>query len=80
MILKQDKKKVYASGLRNPNGLAWQPETGQLWTVVNERDELGNDLVPDYLTSVNDGDFLDGLMSIIKIIKIPELKKKCRKT
>lgn len=43
---------VYASGLRNPNGLAWEPQTGALWTVVNERDELGSDLVPDYLTSV----------------------------
>jgi glucose/arabinose dehydrogenase len=43
---------VFASGLRNPNGLAWHPETGELWTVVNERDELGNDLVPDYLTAV----------------------------
>lgn len=49
--------RVYASGLRNPNGLAWQPQTGQLWTVVNERDELGSDLVPDYLTSVQDGGF-----------------------
>lgn len=55
--LKTRQKRVYASGLRNPNGLAWQPETNQLWTVVNERDELGNDLVPDYLTSVHDGDF-----------------------
>ena len=43
---------LFASGLRNPNGLAWQPQTGALWTVVNERDELGSDLVPDYLTSV----------------------------
>jgi glucose/arabinose dehydrogenase len=43
---------VYASGLRNPNGLAWEPQTGALWTVVNERDEIGSDLVPDYLTSV----------------------------
>jgi glucose/arabinose dehydrogenase len=48
---------VFASGLRNPVGMAWQPQTGALWTVVNERDELGNDLVPDYLTSVADGDF-----------------------
>jgi glucose/arabinose dehydrogenase len=43
---------LYASGLRNPVGLAWDKETGKLWTVVNERDELGSDLVPDYLTSV----------------------------
>jgi glucose/arabinose dehydrogenase len=49
--------RVFASGLRNPVGMAWQPQTGALWTVVNERDELGNDLVPDYLTSVADGDF-----------------------
>ena len=47
--------RIYASGLRNPNGLAWSGST--LWTVVNERDELGNDLVPDYMTSVKDGAF-----------------------
>ncbi len=50
-------KRLFATGLRNPNGLAWEPVTGALWTVVNERDELGNDLVPDYLTSVQDGGF-----------------------
>jgi len=49
--------RVFASGLRNPNGLAWQPHTGVLWTAVNERDEIGNDLVPDYITSVRDGGF-----------------------
>ena len=49
--------RIFASGLRNPNGLAWQPETGALWTVVNERDELGSDLVPDYMTAVKDGGF-----------------------
>ena len=49
--------RVFASGLRNPNGLGWEPRTGALWTVVNERDELGSDLVPDYLTSVQDGAF-----------------------
>ena len=49
--------RVFASGLRNPNGLDWEPESGKLWTVVNERDELGSDLVPDYLTSVRDGGF-----------------------
>src|SRR4029450_1893671 len=47
----------YASGLRNPNGLPWPPATGVLWTVVNERDELGDDLVPDYLTAVSEGAF-----------------------
>ena len=49
--------RIFASGLRNPNGLAWEPDSGALWTVVNERDELGPDLVPDYLTSVRDGAF-----------------------
>jgi glucose/arabinose dehydrogenase len=49
--------RVYASGLRNPNGMDWHPQTRQLWTVVNERDDLGDDLVPDYLTSVQDGGF-----------------------
>lgn len=49
--------RVFATGLRNPNGLAWAPQTNALWTVVNERDELGSDLVPDYLTSVADGGF-----------------------
>jgi glucose/arabinose dehydrogenase len=50
-------KRLFATGLRNPNGMAWEPQTGVLWTVVNERDELGSDLVPDYLTSVKDGAF-----------------------
>lgn len=49
--------RVFASGLRNPVGMAWERNSGMLWTVVNERDELGSDLVPDYLTSVQDGDF-----------------------
>jgi len=49
--------RLFASGLRNPNGMAWNPESGALWTVVNERDEIGSDLVPDYLTSVKDGGF-----------------------
>nr|WP_228760662.1 sorbosone dehydrogenase family protein [Lysobacter niastensis] len=49
--------RVFASGLRNPNGMDWQPETGSLWTVVNERDEIGSDLVPDYLTEVHGGAF-----------------------
>ena len=50
-------KRLFASGLRNPNGMAWEPRSGALWTVVNERDELGSDLVPDYLTRVTDGAF-----------------------
>ena len=49
--------RIFASGLRNPNGLAWEPESGALWTAVNERDELGSDLVPDYMTSVKSGAF-----------------------
>ena len=48
---------VFASGLRNPVGMAWEPDTGTLWTVVNERDELGSDLVPDYMTAVREGAF-----------------------
>ncbi len=55
--LQDGTKRLYATGLRNPNGLAWEPSSGALWTVVNERDELGNDLVPDYLTAVRDGAF-----------------------
>ena len=49
--------RLFASGLRNPNGMAWAAPGAVLWTVVNERDELGSDLVPDYLTSVRDGAF-----------------------
>jgi glucose/arabinose dehydrogenase len=48
---------VFASGLRNPVGLAWEPDSGKLWVAVNERDELGSDLVPDYMTSVQPGGF-----------------------
>ena len=49
--------RVFATGLRNPVGMAWEPETGKLWVSVNERDELGADLVPDYMTEVKDGGF-----------------------
>ncbi|MCU7250536.1 PQQ-dependent sugar dehydrogenase [Pseudomonas koreensis] len=49
--------RIFASGIRNPNGLAWEPQSGALWTAVNERDEIGSDLVPDYITSVKDGAF-----------------------
>lgn len=49
--------RVFASGLRNPNGLTFHPESGELWAVINERDELGPNLVPDYMTSVKDGAF-----------------------
>ncbi len=50
-------RRIFASGLRNPNGLAWEPATGALWVAVNERDELGSDLVPDYMTALIDGGF-----------------------
>ncbi len=53
---KTNTRRLFASGLRNPNGMGWAPD-GSLWTVVNERDEIGSDLVPDYLTSVKDGAF-----------------------
>jgi glucose/arabinose dehydrogenase len=49
--------RIFASGLRNPVGMAWEPESGALWVAVNERDELGSDLVPDYMTAVQDGGF-----------------------
>jgi len=55
--IKNGSHRIFASGLRNPNGLVWEPDSGALWTVANERDELGSDLVPDYLTSVRDGGF-----------------------
>jgi glucose/arabinose dehydrogenase len=49
--------RIFASGLRNPVGMAWEPRTGALWVAVNERDELGSDLVPDYMTALRDGGF-----------------------
>ncbi|HEX5305543.1 MAG TPA: sorbosone dehydrogenase family protein [Dyella sp.] len=49
--------RIYAAGLRNPTGLQWEPTTGKLWAIVNERDEIGADLVPDYMTSVQPGAF-----------------------
>jgi hypothetical protein len=55
--LRTHTRRIVAGGIRNPNGLAWEPATHKLWTVANERDELGSDLVPDYLTSVTEGAF-----------------------
>jgi len=55
--VKSGEKRLFAGGLRNPMAMAWEPDTQVLWAVVNERDELGSDLVPDYLTSVKDGAF-----------------------
>ncbi|NID05354.1 sorbosone dehydrogenase family protein [Luteibacter jiangsuensis] len=49
--------RIYASGIRNPTGLQWDPTTNTLWAIANERDEIGNDLVPDYMTSVKEGAF-----------------------
>jgi glucose/arabinose dehydrogenase len=57
--------RVFASGLRNPVGLAWSPATGALWTSVNERDSLGDDLVPDYITELRDGAFFGWPFSYI---------------
>ncbi|OIQ78855.1 membrane bound L-sorbosone dehydrogenase [mine drainage metagenome] len=55
--IKTGAQRIFASGLRNPNGLGWEPRSGVLWTVVNERDEIGSDLVPDYVTSLTDDGF-----------------------
>jgi glucose/arabinose dehydrogenase len=55
--LASGKARIFASGLRNPVGMAWQPDTATLWTVVNERDGLGDETPPDYLTSVQEGGF-----------------------
>jgi glucose/arabinose dehydrogenase len=55
--LKAGTHRVFASGIRNPVGMGWEPTSGKLWTSVNERDEIGSDLVPDYMTSVQDGGF-----------------------
>ena len=55
--LETGQSRLFAGGLRNPNGMGWEPQTGALWTVVNERDELGDVMPPDYITSVQDGGF-----------------------
>ena len=68
--------RIFASGLRNPIGLAWNPKTGELWTAVNERDGLGDDLVPDYVTSVKDGAFYGFPFSYIGQNEEPRLKGK----
>lgn len=71
-------ERIYASGLRNPVGMAWAPGTQTLWTAVNERDELGDDLVPDYLTSVKDGGFYGWPYSYFGQNEDPRLKDKQR--
>ena len=64
-------ERIYASGLRNPVGMDWNPITGELWTAVNERDNLGNELVPDYITSVKEGGFYGWPYSYYGQIKDP---------
>jgi glucose/arabinose dehydrogenase len=68
--------KIYASGLRNPVGMAWFPGTTTLWTAVNERDQLGDDLVPDYLTSVQEGGFYGWPYSYFGQHEDPRIKEK----
>jgi glucose/arabinose dehydrogenase len=72
-------KRTYASGLRNPVGMAWAPGTNTLWTTVNERDELGDDLVPDYLTSVKDGGFYGWPYSYFGQHEDPRIKEEDKK-
>lgn len=67
-------EKIYASGLRNPVGMDWNPVTKELWTAVNERDGLGDDLVPDYITSVKPGGFYGWPYSYFGQIEDPRLK------
>lgn len=67
-------EKIYASGLRNPVGMDWNPANGQLWTAVNERDELGDNLVPDYATSVKEGGFYGWPYSYYGQLEDPRLK------
>lgn len=67
-------EKIYASGLRNPVGMDWNPITGELWTAVNERDELGDDLVPDYVTSVKENGFYGWPYSYFGQLKDPRMK------
>jgi len=69
-------EQIYASGLRNPVGMDWNPANGELWTAVNERDELGDNLVPDYVTSVQEGGFYGWPYSYYGQIEDPRLKGK----
>lgn len=69
-------ERIYASGLRNPVGMDWNPANKELWTAVNERDELGDDLVPDYITSVKDGGFYGWPYSYYGQIEDPRMKGK----
>jgi glucose/arabinose dehydrogenase len=69
-------EKIYASGLRNPVGMDWEPATGRLWTAVNERDELGDELVPDYITSVQEDGFYGWPYSYFGQHEDPRMKDK----
>lgn len=69
-------EKIYASGLRNPVGMDWNPITGELWTAVNERDKLGDNLVPDYVTSVKEGGFYGWPYSYFGQLKDPRMDGK----
>jgi glucose/arabinose dehydrogenase len=68
-------ERIYASGLRNPVGMAWSPGSGMLWAAVNERDELGDDLPPDYITRVKDGGFYGWPYSYYGPHKDPRIKE-----
>jgi glucose/arabinose dehydrogenase len=71
-------ERIYASGLRNPVGMAWAPGTQTLWTAVNERDDLGDELVPDYMTSVKEGGFYGWPYAYWGQHEDPSLKEKQR--
>lgn len=70
--------RIFASGIRNPTGLQWEPHSGKLWAVVNERDEIGADLVPDYMTSVQDGVFTAGRGAILANMSIAAPSRRVR--
>ena len=72
--LNGENEKVYASGLRNPVGMDWNPANGELWTAVNERDKLGDNLVPDYVTSVKEGGFYGWPYAYYGAIEDPRLE------
>ncbi len=71
-------ERIYASGLRNPVGMDWNPANGELWTAVNERDDLGDGLVPDYVTSVKQGGFYGWPYSYFGQIEDPRMKGKAK--
>lgn len=66
--------RIFADGLRNPNGLSWEPESGMLWTVVNERDELGPNLVPDYTSRQR----LKGAQAMLTVPTMPQPRSRSR--